>query len=121
MRHLNAGFGPKMADEVVRASMFVRACCLSRGMSGVRPEIVHTLAAMLEHDIMPVVPLRGSVSASGDLMPMSYVAAAVMGRQMAATMAGKATTVPEALAAAGISPLVLGAKEVGFCTMTTWQ
>ena len=111
VRHLNAGFGPKMSTETVRAAMFLRATCLGRAYSGVRPEVVRTLLSMLDCDIVPVIPLRGSVSASGDLMPMSYVAAAVMGRDIAAVVDGKQSTIRQAFDKNNIKPLTFGAKE----------
>jgi histidine ammonia-lyase/phenylalanine ammonia-lyase len=76
--HLN-GTGPLAPDEVVRATLLIRANCLARGNSGVRPEIAGRLLELLRHDILPAVPERGSVGASGDLIPLCYVAAALIG------------------------------------------
>ncbi|MFD7132055.1 histidine ammonia-lyase [Streptomyces sp. NPDC059894] len=76
--HLN-GTGPPAPDEVVRATLLIRANCLARGNSGVRPEIAERLLDLLRHDILPTVPERGSVGASGDLIPLCYVAAALIG------------------------------------------
>jgi histidine ammonia-lyase len=76
--HLN-GTGPATPDEVVRATLLIRANCLARGHSGVRPEVIERLLEHLRRDLLPVVPQRGSVGASGDLIPLSYVAAALIG------------------------------------------
>ncbi|GAA3289918.1 HAL/PAL/TAL family ammonia-lyase [Streptomyces cinereospinus] len=76
--HLN-GTGPPAPDEVVRATLLIRANCLARGNSGVRPQIAEKLLELLRHDVLPVVPERGSVGASGDLVPLCYVASALIG------------------------------------------
>lgn len=65
----------------VRAAMLVRANSLSRAYSGVRPEVVDLLCQMINKDIVPQVPLRGSVSASGDLLHLSYVTACMSGNK----------------------------------------
>ena len=79
IRYHLVGSGPIAPDEVVRASMIIRANCLARGCSGVRPEVVRVLLELLAHDLLPVVPERGSVGASGDLVPLCYVADVVTG------------------------------------------
>src|SRR4051812_25624752 len=76
--HLN-GTGPLAPDEVVRATLLIRANCLARGNSGVNPVIVDRLLDLLRHDILPRIPVRGSVGASGDLVPLCYVASALIG------------------------------------------
>ncbi|MBO0801454.1 MAG: aromatic amino acid lyase [Nocardiopsaceae bacterium] len=76
--HMN-GTGPLVPDEVVRATLLIRANCLARGNSGVRPAIAQRVLDYLNHDVLPLIPERGSVGASGDLVPLSYVAAAVFG------------------------------------------
>ncbi|MDM8525671.1 aromatic amino acid ammonia-lyase [Desulfococcaceae bacterium HSG8] len=65
--------------EVVRATMFLRAVSLARGHSGVRSDAVRMLTEMLNHQITPLVPMLGSVGASGDLGPMSHIALAMIG------------------------------------------
>ncbi|KAK3104359.1 hypothetical protein FSP39_000276 [Pinctada imbricata] len=77
IRHVNAGMGRMFPSEKVRAAMVTRANCLAKGYSGVRPIVPQTLVNMINSDISPQVPLRGSVSASGDLMPLGYIAAAL--------------------------------------------
>ncbi|MEY3024933.1 MAG: hypothetical protein RJA16_1759, partial [Planctomycetota bacterium] len=74
-----SGVGPPLPREVVRAMMLVLAASLTRGHSGVRPVVVEHLLAMLEADLMPVVPSRGSVGASGDLAPLAHIALAMLG------------------------------------------
>ena len=112
VRHLNAGFSTKFTPDVTRGVMAVRANSLSRAMSGVRPDVIKLLTAMLNHDIIPEVPLRGSVSASGDLMPTSYIAAAMSGRTDCKVIKnGEAMFAPQALTEAGLEPVVFGAKE----------
>jgi histidine ammonia-lyase len=80
VRHLNAGFGDTLPVPVSRAVMLVRANSLSRGYSGVRPAVVRLVRDMLNADVVPLMPQRGSVSASGDLMPISYLASCMSGR-----------------------------------------
>lgn len=76
--HMN-GTGPDAPRDVVRATLLIRANCLAKGNSGIRPEVVERLLWQLDHDVLPRVPERGSVGASGDLVPMCYVAAALFG------------------------------------------
>ncbi len=73
------GVGPYAPAAVVRATILLRAASLSRGRSVVRPEVVETLIAMLNENVIPAVPRYGSVSASGDLAPLSHIAAVVIG------------------------------------------
>ncbi len=110
IRFLGCGVGAVAAPDVVRATMLVRANCLARGHSGVSPEIVGNLLECLNHDILPLIPEQGSVGASGDLVPLSYVAALLIGE---GTVRHRGVERPamEALAEAGIEPVVLGAKE----------
>lgn len=96
-----AGMGPLVEPEVVRAMMLLRARTLAMGFSGVRPVVVETMVALLNADITPDVHEHGSLGASGDLAPLAHVALALIGEGESAP----------ALAAAGIEPLVLRAKE----------
>ena len=112
VRLLNAGFGRTIDPEVVKGVMVVRANSLCRGYSGVRPNVVQLIIDMLNNSIVPVIPLRGSVSASGDLMPTSYLAAAMMGRQDINVIAsGKLTPASDALREAKLSPITFQSKE----------
>lgn len=74
-----AGVGEPLPPEVVRAMLLLRAAALAHGLSGVRPLIVEQLLALLDAHILPVVPSRGSVVASGDLAPLAHLALAVIG------------------------------------------
>lgn len=110
LRFLGAGTGPAADPHVVRATMLVRANCLARGHSGVRPEVVRLLLDCLEHDILPVIPERGSVGASGDLVPLSYLARMLTG-EGDVLHRGRTTSAGAALEAAGLEPVELAAKE----------
>ncbi len=105
-----AGVGRPLEDRVVRAMMALRANALAKGFSGIRVSTVEALLAMLAADVLPVVPEQGSVGASGDLAPLAHLALGLMGEGATRT---KGRTVPAryALKAAGLRPVVLGAKE----------
>ena len=112
IRHLNAGMGRTFPSYVTRAAMVTQANCLVKAYSGVRPDDPKVLTELINNDIMPCVPLRGSVSASGDLMPLAYIAAAMIGRvDLAVDYCGIRRTCPEAMEMAGIQPIRLGPKE----------
>ncbi|MEQ1930333.1 MAG: aromatic amino acid ammonia-lyase [Parvularculaceae bacterium] len=100
---------------VVRAAMLLRARSLARGHSSVRPEVVEALVALLNARITPVVPMLGSVSASGDLAPLSHIALAMIGEGdvIVTDAKGRETRkrAAAALKAAGIAPLKLEMKE----------
>ncbi|MFE3319313.1 histidine ammonia-lyase [Nocardia sp. NPDC059195] len=110
IRFLSAGTGPLASRDVVRATMLIRANCLARGWSGIRPELLELLIACLGADILPIVPERGSVGASGDLVPLSYLAALLTG-QGNVQHEGAVKTAAEALAECGLTPLALESKE----------
>src|SRR5690606_36837796 len=74
-----AGVGEPLPLPETRALMALRANVLAKGYSGIRPETVDTLLAMLEKDVLPVVPSRGSVGASGDLAPLAHLALGLIG------------------------------------------
>ena len=110
-----AGTGAEVEREVVRALMLLRLQTLASGHTGVRPVVVETYAAMLDAGISPVVREYGSLGCSGDLAPLSHVALAAMGegdvRVGSGSLADAAVPAADALAAAGITPLVLEEKE----------
>ena len=97
-----AGMGPPVEDEVVRAMMLLRARTLAMGVSGVRPVVVDTILALLNAGVTPPVPEHGSLGASGDLAPLAHVGLWLLGEGDGAAAA---------LAAAGVEPLRLEAKE----------
>ena len=68
-----AGVGAALPEDTVRAMLVILAASLSRGRSGVRPQLVELILGLLNHGITPVVPSRGSVGASGDLAPLAHV------------------------------------------------
>lgn len=107
---LGNGTGPTLPTETARAVLLIRANNLARGYSAVRPELIQMLLDLLNAGITPVIPEEGSVGASGDLVPLSYVAAALVGRR-SVHFRGRVVTAKEALRVAGLSPLVLEPKE----------
>ncbi|MBV1778865.1 histidine ammonia-lyase [Paeniglutamicibacter sp. ABSL32-1] len=115
-----AGVGRYVDEEVVRATMFIRIVSLTQGHSGVRPEIVTTLARMLNAGVCPAIPEYGSLGASGDLIPLAHVAI-VMSRSHTgedleldsgeALVDGNVVSGIAAMRHAGIERLPLGAKD----------
>jgi histidine ammonia-lyase len=104
------GIGKPLSEMETRAMIALRANALAKGLSGVRPPIVETLAAMLKHGIHPVIPSQGSVGASGDLAPLAHLAQVVIG-EGEAVYQGRRMPGGDAMRAAGIAPLTLEAKE----------
>lgn len=105
-----SAIGPDADVATVRATMVLRARSLARGHSAVRPIVVETLIALLNAGITPAVPRYGSVSASGDLAPLSHVALALLGEGFV-YVGGRRKRASAALKAAGIAPLELDMKE----------
>ena len=106
------GFGEVFDSRVPRGMMVIRINSLCRAMSGVRPEVIQLLCDMIEEDIIPVIPKRGSVSASGDLMPSSYIAAAMMGRPEGKVLHdGKMKSAREALKDAKLNAITFVDKD----------
>ena len=98
----SVGVGPLLDDDVVRLTMLLKVASLARGYSGVRAAVVDAILALLERDIHPCIPSKGSVGASGDLQPLAHLTAALMGFGDV-RHAGKVTPAAEALAQAGRS------------------
>ncbi len=105
-----AGVGESTPEPVVRLMMALKLASLAQGASGVRLETVALLEEMLERDLIPVVPVQGSVGASGDLAPLAHMAAAMIGASEI-MVAGRSMPARQALAEAGLEPLHLGPKE----------
>jgi histidine ammonia-lyase len=105
-----AGVGEPMPGPVVRLMLALKLASLARGASGVQPATVALLEAMLVRDLLPVIPAQGSVGASGDLAPLSHMAAAMIGVGEISA-AGTVKPAATALADAGLAPLTLGPKE----------
>ena len=107
-----AGSGPDVEREVVRGLMLLRLRTLATGRTGIRPETAQTLQGLLNADITPVVPEYGSLGCSGDLAPLSHVGLALMGEGDVRTPPDDALRpAADALARAGIEPVVLTEKE----------
>ena len=104
------GVGAPLPDDVVRLIMALKLISLGRGASGVRLELVRLIEAMLEQGVLPVIPEKGSVGASGDLAPLAHLAAVMMG-EGEAVYQGARLPGREALERAGLEPVVLAAKE----------
>lgn len=105
-----AGVGDPLPDRVVRAILGLRINCLARGHSGIRDSTLDRMVAMLDADVLPVVPEKGSVGASGDLAPLAHVALALIGEGDVRTR-GRRVRAASALRRAGIEPVRLRAKE----------
>ena len=104
------GVGDPLPDHVVRKILLLKANSLAVGNSGIRPEVVDTLLAILNHDVLPVIPAKGSVGASGDLAPLAHLALALIGegeaRHQGRLLEGEAV-----LKVVGMKPVKLEAKE----------
>jgi histidine ammonia-lyase len=105
-----AGVGEPMAAANVRLMMALKLATLGQGASGVRPQTVALLEAMLARDLVPVIPSQGSVGTSGDLAPLAHLAAVMLGIGEA-RLAGESMPADAALARAGLAPLTLAPKE----------
>ncbi|HSQ09028.1 MAG TPA: histidine ammonia-lyase, partial [Burkholderiaceae bacterium] len=106
----SVGTGALLRDDVVRLALVMKIGSLARGHSGVRPLIVEALIALVNAGIVPCIPSKGSVGASGDLAPLSHLTLALLG-EGDVRVNGAQQPARSALAAAGITPVVLGAKE----------
>ncbi|MGI6628037.1 MAG: histidine ammonia-lyase [Bacillota bacterium] len=102
--------GELFSEAEVRAAMFLRANALAKGMSGIRPEVVNTLCSLLNKNVIPYVPQKGSVGASGDLAPLSHISLVLLGKGYA-FYEGELLPGQEALKRAEIAPVELEAKE----------
>ncbi len=110
IRFHGCGTGASVGIQEVRAAMLTRILCFSRGYSGASMELIMQLAELINKGITPVVPCEGSVGASGDLTPLSYIAAALMGE---GEVFYRDARVPaaEALRQAGLVPYTFAPKE----------
>jgi histidine ammonia-lyase len=106
----SVGTGELLSDAVCRLVMLMKIGSLARGYSGVRPLIVDTLIALYNAGIMPAIPAKGSVGASGDLAPLSHMTLAMLGVGEV-RVHGEIMQAADALKNAGIAPVVLAAKE----------
>jgi histidine ammonia-lyase len=110
LRSHACGVGDPYPDEIVRAAMLLRANALAKGRSGARPQVVELLLDCMNRGVLPHVPSRGSVGASGDLAPLAHLALPLVG-EGEAWFQGERVAGREALARAGLEPVRLEAKE----------
>jgi histidine ammonia-lyase len=110
LRSHACGVGEPYPDEIVRAAMLLRANALAKGYSGARVETVERLLECLNAGLVPHVPSRGSVGASGDLAPLAHLALPLVG-EGEALLDGERLPGREALARVGLEPIELEAKE----------
>ena len=106
-----AGVGPPVEEEVVRATMLLRARTLAMGMSGVRPLIAEALIGLLNAGVTPLVPRYGSVGCSGDLAPLAHIGLSLVGEGEVLDERGGARPTAPALKAARLKPVKLETKE----------
>ncbi|HVL96317.1 MAG TPA: histidine ammonia-lyase [Solirubrobacteraceae bacterium] len=104
------GSGEPLEPELVRGMLLLLGASLARGHSGVRVELVELVHALLERDVLPAIPSRGSVGSSGDLAPLAHLALVLIG-EGEAIVEGRRLPGGDALRRAGLEPLALTAKE----------
>ena len=105
-----AGVGEPLPDAVVRGMLLLRANTLARGHSGARGLLVESLLTLLNSDVLPLVPSRGSVGASGDLAPLAHLALPLLGKGEV-RIDGEVMPAARGLEHAGLAPLILEPKE----------
>jgi histidine ammonia-lyase len=110
LRSHAAGVGLALPTDAVRAMLLLRANALAKGFSGIRPAVVDLLVELINRRVHPQIPSQGSVGASGDLAPLSHLALVLIGEGFA-EFEGEILPGGEALAAAGLAPIQLSAKE----------
>ncbi len=110
VRSHSVGVGAPLDDGVVRLILMLKVLALARGRSGVRSLLVDTLIQMLDHEVYPLVPSKGSVGASGDLAPLAHLAGVLIG-EGSVRFQGEVLPASEGLAAVGIKPIELAPKE----------
>ncbi|SRR5579883_857784 len=106
----SAGTGPLLADEAVRLILALKIAALAQGYSGVRWGVLEAMQRLVEAEVYPCIPAKGSVGASGDLAPLAHLSAALIGVGEVRHR-GRILPAPEGLRQAGLAPLELGPKE----------
>lgn len=110
VRSHSAGFGSPLPENVVRLIIALKCLSLGRGASGVRPVVIHCLQNLVEAGVIPVIPEKGSVGASGDLAPLAHMSAALIG-EGEVFYKGERMQAGRAFQATGLEPIDLQAKE----------
>ena len=105
-----AGTGQPFADEIVRLVLILKINALARGYSGIRRSVIEALVKLLNAEVYPLIPSKGSVGASGDLAPLAHLSAVLIGVG-AVRHEGRTLTAVEGLTIAGLKPITLAAKE----------
>lgn len=105
-----AGVGEFMSDSTVRLIMVLKVNSLARGFSGIRLEVINALITLLNKQIYPCIPIKGSVGASGDLAPLAHMSAVLLGEGYTRYQ-GEIIPAQQALKLAGLKPVVLAPKE----------
>lgn len=105
-----AGIGEPLSDAMVRLIMLLKINSLARGFSGIRRQVIDALIALVNAEVYPHIPLKGSVGASGDLAPLAHMSLVLLGESQA-RYKGEWLPATEALAVAGLEPMTLAAKE----------
>jgi len=110
LRSHASGFGPELEPQVVRLMLALRAHSLSQGQSGVRLTLLTHLLRMIEANVLPIVPSRGSLGASGDLIPLAHLALGAIG-EGDVRVEGRVAKTADLFRGNGMAPLTLQAKE----------
>ena len=105
-----AGVGKLMTESAVRLMMVLKVNSLARGYSGIRYEVIDALVKLINAEVYPCIPVKGSVGASGDLAPLAHMSTVLLG-EGEVTYKGRRLSGREGLAAAGLKPITLGPKE----------
>jgi histidine ammonia-lyase len=105
-----AGIGAPLDDAMVRLIMLLKVNSLTRGFSGIRRQVIEALIALINAEVYPHIPLKGSVGASGDLAPLAHMSLVLLGESQA-RYRGEWLPATEALVIAGLQPMTLAAKE----------
>jgi len=106
----SVGTGAPLSTDVVRMVLAIKAVSLARGHSGVRPELIDALVTLVNRNVTPLIPAKGSVGASGDLAPLAHMSMVLIG-EGEALVDGEVVSGAEGMRRAGLTPFVLGPKE----------
>ncbi|ETX15862.1 histidine ammonia-lyase [Roseivivax halodurans JCM 10272] len=111
IHHLATGLGPSFGWATARAIVLCRLAAISRGLSGAAPQTTAALIAVLNSDLAPAIPERGTVGASGDLTPLAHMVLCLQGRGAFLTVSGEIVEASDALARIGIVPLDISGRD----------